>query len=81
MSEFKSFALKGNVVELAVAVLIGSAFAGIVNSLVGDIITPFLGLVTNSVDLKTLSVSLRPDLVITYGALLQAVFNFLIVSL
>jgi len=80
ISEFKSFALKGNALELAVAVLIGTAFSGIVNSLVGDIIMPFLALATNSVDFKSLSLALRPDLVIRYGLLLQAVFNFFVIS-
>ncbi len=80
-AEFKSFAVKGNAFELAIAVVIGNAFTAVVNSLVGDIITPFLGFATNDVDFKTLSVALRPDLVIKYGALLQALFNFVIVSL
>ena len=80
-AEFKNFALKGNVIELAVAVLVGTAFNGIVNSLVGDILGPFIALATGSVDFKTLSYSLRPDLVIHYGALLQAVFNFLVITL
>lgn len=81
ISEFKRFAIKGNAFELAVAVVIGNAFTGVVNSLVGDIITPFLGLLTNNVDLKTLAWALRPDLVIKYGSFLQALFNFLVVSL
>jgi large conductance mechanosensitive channel len=80
-SEFRRFAVKGNALELAVAVVIGAAFTGVVNSLVSDIITPFLGFLTNNVDLKTLSYAVRPDLVIKYGAFLQAVFNFLVVSL
>ncbi len=80
-SEFRRFAVKGNALELAVAVVIGTAFTGVVNSLVSDIITPFLGLVTNNVDLKTLSYAVRPDLVLKYGAFLQALFNFLVVSL
>ncbi len=80
-SEFQRFAVKGNALELAVAVVIGAAFTGVVNSLVADIITPFLGLLTNNVDLKTLSYTVRPDLVIKYGIFLQAVFNFLVVSL
>jgi hypothetical protein len=63
-SEFKRFAIKGNAMELAIAVVIGTAFTGIVNSLVADIITPFIGFVTGNVDLKTLTFSLRPDLVI-----------------
>ena len=80
-SEFQRFAVKGNALELAVAVVIGTAFTGVVNSLVADIITPWLGLLTNNVDLKTLSWVVRPDLVVKYGAFLQAVFNFLVVSL
>ena len=80
-SEFKSFAVKGNVLDLAVAVVVGNAFGTVITSLVGDIITPLLGLVTNTVDFKTLSFSLRPDLIIRYGAFLQTVFNFLIITL
>ncbi len=79
-SEFQRFAVKGNALELAVAVVIGAAFTGVVNSLVADIITPFLGVLTNNVDLKTLSYAVRPDLIIKYGAFLQALFNFLVVS-
>ena len=63
-SEFKSFAVKGNALELAIAVVVGNAFSGVVNSLVGDIVTPFIGLLTNNVDLKTLAWAPRPDLII-----------------
>ena len=80
-AEFKSFAVKGNAFELAIAVVIGTAFTAVVNSLVGDVIMPFLGLITNSVDLKNLSAVLRSDLVIKYGVFLQATLNFLLVSL
>jgi large conductance mechanosensitive channel len=79
-SEFRRFAVKGNALELAIAVVIGTAFTGVVNSLVADIITPLIGFLTNNVDLKTLSYAVRPDLVLKYGAFLQAVFNFLVVS-
>ena len=81
VSEFKRFALKGNALELAVAVLVGTAFSGVVNSLVGDIVMPFLALITNSVDFKNLAFALRPDLVIRYGLFLQALFNFFVISL
>jgi large conductance mechanosensitive channel len=81
LAEFKSFAIKGNALELAVAVVVGTAFTGIVNSLVGDIITPILGLVTNNVDLKTLAWTARPEVIIKYGAFLQAIINFLLISL
>ncbi len=79
--EFKNFAIKGNAFELAIAVVVGSAFSAIVNSLVADIITPFIGFVTGNVDLKTLAFEARPDLVIKYGSFLQTVVNFLIISL
>jgi large conductance mechanosensitive channel len=80
-AEFKAFALKGNAFELAIAVVIGAAFTAIVNSLVGDIITPLLGLITNNVDVKNLSFALQPQVVVKYGAFLQAIINFLLVSL
>ncbi len=79
--EFKRFAVKGNAFDLAVAVVIGNAFSGVVNSLVADIVTPLLGLATNNVDFKTLAYTVRPDVVIKYGAFLQAIFNFVIVAL
>lgn len=80
-SEFRRFAIKGNALELAVAVVVGTAFTAIVNSLVSDIITPLIGVLTNNVDFKTLTYAVRPDLVIKYGAFLQACFNFLVVAL
>lgn len=79
--EFKAFALKGNVVELGIAVVVGGAFSGVVNSLATDILGPFISLLTNSVDFKTLSWAVRPDLVIKYGAFLQACFNFLVIAI
>jgi large conductance mechanosensitive channel len=79
--EFRDFAVKGNALELAIAVVIGTSFTAIVNSLVGDIITPLLGLVTHNVDFKSLAVEVGPGAVVKYGALIQAIFNFLIVSL
>ncbi|HVV38745.1 MAG TPA: large conductance mechanosensitive channel protein MscL [Candidatus Paceibacterota bacterium] len=81
LSEFRSFAIKGNAFELAIAVIIGNAFSAIVNSLVGDIITPLLGIITGNVDFKTLSYTIEPNIVVKYGAFLQAVFNFLVISL
>lgn len=80
LQEFKSFAIKGNAFELAIAVVIGNAFTAIVTSLVGDVITPALGLATGNVDLKSLAVDVQPGVVIKYGALLQAMFNFLLIS-
>ncbi|MSR70575.1 large conductance mechanosensitive channel protein MscL [Candidatus Kaiserbacteria bacterium] len=80
-SEFRRFAIKGNALELAIAVIIGTSFSGVVNSLVSDIIMPVLGVLTNNVDLKTLAWSAGAGVVIKYGAFLQALFNFLVVSL
>lgn len=79
--EFWKFAAKGNAVQLAVAVVLGTAFGAIVNSLVADILMPLLSLATNNVDFTTWSYTLRPDLVIGYGKLLQATINFLVIGL
>src|SRR3954464_650923 len=79
-TEFKNFAVKGNAFDLAIAVVIGNAFSGVVNSLVTDIITPFIGLATNSVDLKTLTLEPHAGLVIKYGNFLQTLINFLIIA-
>ena|ERR1043166_935997 len=80
-AEFRSFAVKGNAFDLAVAVVIGNAFSAVVNSLVGDIITPFLGLVTNHVDFKTLTWEPYAGIVVKYGAFFQRIFNFFIIAL
>jgi large conductance mechanosensitive channel len=79
--EFKSFAVKGNAFELAIAVVLGGAFSAIINSLVGDIITPLLSIVTHNVDFKTLTWEVNPGVVVKYGAFLQAIFNFLVISI
>jgi large conductance mechanosensitive channel len=78
--EFKAFAVKGNAFDLAIAVVIGTSFTAIVNSLVGDIITPLLGLITHNVDFKTLTWVINPNVIVKYGSFLQAIFNFLVVS-
>lgn len=80
LSEFQRFAVKGNAFDLAIAVVVGNAFSGIVNSLVADVITPLLGLLTNNVDFKTLSVDVAPGVVVKYGALIQATFNFIVIA-
>jgi large conductance mechanosensitive channel len=80
-AEFRNFAIKGNAFELAIAVVIGNAFSAVVNSLVGDIVTPFLGLVTNHVDFKTLVWEPYGGLIVRYGNFLQVLFNFAVVSL
>lgn len=78
LSEFKAFALRGNVMDLAVGVIIGAAFQAIINSLVNDVISPLIGLIANT-DLSYLSVTVR-DVEIRYGAFLTAVINFLIMA-
>lgn len=79
--EFWKFAAKGNAVQLAVAVVLGTAFGAIVNSLVADIIMPLLSLATNNVDFTNWSYMLRPGVVIGYGHLLQATINFFVIGL
>jgi len=77
--EFKEFAMKGNVMDLAVAVIIGGAFGKIVTSLVGDVIMPLVGLVMGGVNFSGLQVTLG-HAVIKYGAFLQNVVDFLIIA-
>ncbi len=79
VDEFKAFAMKGNVVDLAVAVVIGAAFGKIVSSLVENIITPLIGLLMGGVSFTNLSTSVG-DAVITYGVFIQSVIDFVIVA-
>src|SRR3954469_337756 len=79
LSEFKKFALKGNVLDLAVGVVIGGAFGKIVASLVADLIMPIVGLLLGGVDFSNLSITYR-DAVIKYGAFLQTVVDFFIIA-
>jgi large conductance mechanosensitive channel len=86
IKEFREFAMRGNVVDLAVGVVIGAAFGKIVSSLVADLITPTLGLVIGGVDLSDLALTLRdavgdkPAVLLTYGKFLQTVFDFSIIA-
>lgn len=77
--DFKEFAFKGNIVDLAVAVVIGAAFGKIVSSLVENIITPLVGILSGGVDLTKLSQKVG-DAEITYGVFLQSIFDFFIVA-
>jgi large conductance mechanosensitive channel len=77
--EFKEFAIKGNVMELAVAVVIGGAFGKIVTSLVDNVITPSIGLVMGGVDFSGYSYQVG-DAVLTYGKFVQSVVDFVIVA-
>ena len=79
LQEFKEFAMKGNVVDLAVAVVIGAAFGKIVSSLVDNLITPLVGLFLGGVDFSGLSYSVG-DAVFGYGAFIQSVIDFTIVA-
>ncbi|MGG6309266.1 large conductance mechanosensitive channel protein MscL [Paenibacillus macerans] len=78
--EFKAFALKGNVLDLAIGVIIGGAFGKIVTSLVNDLITPVIGLLLGGVDLNGLHFKYG-EAVLNYGAFLQTVLDFFIISL
>jgi large conductance mechanosensitive channel len=80
MKEFKEFAMRGNVMDMAVGVVIGGAFTAIVTSLVGDIITPLIGIITGGVDFTGLAVTVG-DANITYGNFIQAIINFLLIAL
>lgn len=86
LEEFKKFAVKGNVIDLAVGVIIGGAFGKIVTSLVNDIIMPTLGLLTGGINFTNLKFIIRPgqngaaELSIKYGQFMQSVLDFLIIS-
>ena len=90
--EFKKFAFKGNVMDMAIGVIIGGAFGSIVNSLVNDIIMPFFGFLTAGMDFKSLKWVLSPaevaadgtvvkaEAAIMYGSFIQNIVNFLIIA-
>lgn len=80
LNEFKAFALKGNVVDLAVAVVIGTAFNRITGSLVDNIIMPLIGILLGGVNVNELQVQVG-EAIVTYGIFLQAVIDFLIIAL
>ncbi len=77
--EFKQFIARGNVMDMAVGVIIGGAFSAITTSLINDIIMPLLGILTGSISFAELSVSVG-GAVITYGNFVQAVLNFLVMA-
>ena len=78
-AEFKTFIARGNVMDMAVGVIIGGAFSNITNSLINDIVMPLLGIFTDSVSFAELAVDIGPA-TITYGNFIQAVLNFLIMA-
>ncbi|NLJ30162.1 MAG: large-conductance mechanosensitive channel protein MscL [Clostridiales bacterium] len=85
-SEFKSFAMRGNVVDLAVGVVIGTAFGKIVSSLVADILMPILSLITGRVNIASLSAVIPASInggkpiVLSYGTFLQSIIDFLAIA-
>lgn len=79
LREFREFINRGNVMDLAVAVIIGAAFGAIVTSLVNDIIMPIIGVISGGVNFSGLAVTIG-DAAITYGNFIQAVVNFLIIA-
>jgi large conductance mechanosensitive channel len=84
--EFKEFAMKGNVVDLAVGVIVGAAFGKIVSSFVGDVIMPPLGLLIGGLNFSDFAVTLGTDpkgapVLLRYGAFLQTAFDFLIIAI
>ncbi|MHA6259084.1 large conductance mechanosensitive channel protein MscL [Sporosarcina sp. CAU 1771] len=79
LKDFKEFALKGNVMDLAIAVVIGAAFGKIVSSLVENIITPLVGILLGGIDLSGLSKTIG-NAEVTYGVFLQSIFDFLIIA-
>ena len=79
LKEFKKFISRGNVLDMAVGVIIGGAFGKIIASLVDDIIMPLVGLALGGVDFTSLSVKVK-DATITYGAFIQNVVDFLIIA-
>lgn len=86
VKEFKEFAVKGNVVDMAVGIIIGAAFGKIVSSFVADVIMPPLGLLIGGIDFSGLAITLKEAegevaaVTLNYGAFLQNVFDFLIVA-
>ena len=86
LKEFKEFALKGNVVDMAVGIIIGGAFGKIVTSLVNDVIMPPVGVLVGGVDFSGLAIRLRektdahPESILRYGAFINTIIDFMIVA-
>ena len=79
LKEFRAFISRGNVMDLAVAVIIGAAFTGIVTSLVNDIVMPLIGIIIGGVDFTSLSIQVG-EATVLYGNFIQAVINFLLIA-
>ena len=84
IKEFKEFISRGNVIDMAVGVIIGGAFTAIVNALVDNILNPLIGIITGGVDFSSLSITIgegENPAVFAYGSFITAVINFLLVAL
>lgn len=79
LKEFRDFISKGNVIDLAVAVIIGGAFGAIINSIVNDILMPLIGVILGGIDFSSLSIQVG-DAVLLYGNFIQATVNFVIIA-
>ena len=86
LQEFKAFAVKGNMIDMAVGIIIGAAFGKIVSSLVGDVIMPPLGMIIGGVDFTDLAVTLKaaegeaPAVLLAYGKFIQTIIDFVIIA-
>ena len=81
VEEFKKFIARGNVGDMAVGIIIGTAFTKIVNSLVTDIITPVISLLTGKVNLSLFQIQISDELALTYGNFIQSIIDFLIIAI
>lgn len=79
LKEFREFALRGNVLDLAIGFVMGAAFTAIVNSMVNDIIMPLIGVILGGLDFTALAITFG-EAQITYGNFIQAIINFLIIA-
>ena len=79
LKEFREFAMRGNVMNLAIAVIIGGAFGKIIASLVGDVLMPLIGLVLGGVNFSELAFTVG-DAVVKYGAFIQSIVDFIIIA-
>lgn len=79
LQEFKKFIMRGNVLDLAVAVVLGAAFGAIVTSLTNDILMPLIGIILGGIDFAGLAVTVG-GAVLTYGNFIQAIINFLLIA-
>ena len=92
LKEFKEFAMRGNVVDMAVGIVIGGAFGKIVSSFVGDVIMPLVGMLVGGVDFTNLAITLKqavvaadgtettPAVMLNYGSFIQTIFDFIIIA-